>query len=199
MNAVSPSHEEMIDDFTRPANSRTTAQARKHIRKVLRTGALSLHASGRSVGLGAVTAAHVEDNVVVSIPLRDLGERSNVTVLFDRNWNMTSFTEAHLREIDASSGHATIWSDGNLIVDRVVNADEIAPHSGETGTMRHKSSYWSALNSCLSSAGIASWLVAAALVACGATGPVGAVICLIGAGIGVGTASFCARWAWAHR
>lgn len=91
---------------------------------------------------------------------------------------------------DAKGGHATIWVDGEKVVD-----DEFA-NTPENDQVIIPMINWGKLNDCLSSAGIPSWVIAALSagcgVACGATAGAGCVACMVGLGlVGGATIGYC--------
>lgn len=160
--------------------------------QALRSGALSEEVRPSDLLIHQSRSFHMDDFDVVTIPLRDLDAGSALTVAFSSDGDLASWTEARFTEIDEMSGHARIVVDGHVVIDDTVDISAVVTPS------HHGMGFWSALNSCLSSAGVSAWIVAAAGFACGAGGPVGMAICLAGAGIGAGTASYCVRWAITH-
>lgn len=150
---------------------------------------------------GAEVVRVADGPVIARVALDD--EFSNLTLQLNGTSSVAHYAETHVTAIDDESGHVRALQDGVVTVDRIFhNSDapgaDVEEASGEFSTMDHKLGFWRALNRCLSNAGLPAWLVAFAMMACGSN-PVGAVICLIGAGIGVGTAYFCVNWALKHR
>ncbi len=91
---------------------------------------------------------------------------------------------------DEQGGHASIWVDGEKVVDdyfsNVPEGDDVVVPMFS----------WGKFNDCLASAGIASWVIAAlgtaCGVACGATAGAGCVACMVGLGlVGGGTIGYC--------
>lgn len=88
------------------------------------------------------------------------------------------------------SGYATIWVDGNKVVD-----GEFSSPAEDDPIMTPMFS-WGKLNDCLASAGIPAWVIAALStacgVACGATAGGGCVACMVGLGlVGGATIGYC--------
>lgn len=122
---------------------------------------------------------------------------------------MVQTAESHAKTYSDTRGHLTSYTNGQLSFDEdiaaVMRTTQTADgecHTAVPAMMDgaaaapavaagRQAGFWGTLDSCLSSAGVPAWLVAAALVACGSTGPAGVVVCLIGAGIGAGTAYYC--------
>lgn len=133
------------------------------------------------LGRAEVVVDEISGDYIATAKLGD--DYDNISAQVTEAFDIVSYTEAHFTELpEQNGGHALIYQDGELLV------DDFFSNAVSTAS-------WSELNSCLSSAGIAAWLVAAAMVACSASGP-GLVVCLIGAGIGAGTVGYCVRKAF---
>ena len=125
----------------------------------------------------------------IRVPLGgDVDKVSALGVVVAPNGKVTSAAEVIAQQSSEDSGRIAAWNNGEKVADRIVFDHEVA--SSE------KAGFWGTLNKCLSSAGVAGWVVAGLSVACGAacvgTAGAGCVVCLTAAsGIGAGTVSFC--------
>lgn len=180
-----PSPEEST---TLPTGSRDT----EAISVAISSGAIALQVDSDEVDFAASTSTVNEaGETLVMLPLRNIGsEYSNVLVALDESGQILNYAESHFTSYDEKSGHAKIWQDGELTVDGDFS-DEDAPLQ-----TRGVGDAISALNDCLSAAGIPAWVVAAATAVCSFGSLPGYIACLTAAGVGGGTAGYCAAAAW---
>lgn len=184
--AVSVEHGKQV---AKPISS---AQASK-IESAVENGALKLHTNASNLFFdGAKASTNSKGETLVMVPIKNEGmEYSNLSVVFSHKGDIAEYTEWHFVEKTQTSGHVTAWKDGEKVKDEVVSAPE-----GVTGAPRSIGDAVSELNRCLSSAGIPSWIVAAATAVCSLASAPGIIACLTAAGVGGATAGYCVASAW---
>lgn len=171
-------------------------EQREAIDSALARGDISVNTDVENLAVGeAIVAENAENQNLVMIPIKNEGtEYSNLTLVLDENQRILSYSEAHFVEEDSTSGHVTSWTDGEKTLDRTVDASEV-PAEGDPGTEGVPEAI-DRLNDCLSAAGIPAWVVAAATAVCSFGSLPGYIACLTAAGVGGGTAGYCAGEAW---
>lgn len=151
-------------------------------------GLPSVTRAGHDVNLGKAEAWELADGSwYVSAPAS--GENvymATVSATLTPKMQVSQTGEALLVG-DDTGGTATFWVDGEKILDQYFD-------NGEHGISPMFS--WGEFNDCLSSAGIAAWVVAAISaacgIACGATAGVGCLVCMSGLGlVGGSTLGYC--------
>lgn len=129
------------------------------------------------------------EHSAVNIPIKNVGiELSNLTIALDSHKNPIAYAETHLFEQSAESGRLVSWENGVAKTDQTFNASSIVP-------MRGIGEMVSRLSNCLSSHGIAPWIVTAATAVCSFGSIPGLAACLTAIGVGGGTVGWCAGYA----
>lgn len=121
---------------------------------------------------------------------------ASLGLIVDETGSVIESSEVVAKETSHESGHVTVWKDGKREVSQTVTASDSHDSHQRFTAKSSKKGFWGKLNDCLSNAGVASWVIAAAGVACGAacagTAGAGCVVCLTAtAGIATGVASYC--------
>lgn len=141
---------------------------------------------------------------VMWVPLvaSDLESHSGVAAVTGDN-GQTAFLEIAMTPLASNAGRVQIWRDGQAVINKIVNNDgqeitesQLAP--ARVTAIVQAGLSWSRLNSCLSNAGIAAWVIAGLALFCSlpCATIVGCIPC-VGAAIGlVGTAGYCVKKAW---
>lgn len=147
------------------------------------------HSRGLDLRAGRVVQA--DGGLIYSASrVTETGGRT-IAVSLDEDLRATQVTATRLeRTADGDRVRVRTWIDGEPAPSRTLSLD------GAASSNRGVVAWTRALNRCLSSAGISAWVVAAAMVACGIASPAAVVLCLIGVGVGAGTASYCVQYAF---
>jgi hypothetical protein len=198
----------LANKVVEPGSAEAVA-ARKLAEATLRSGQASLH-------LPAGAAADVSrsqvyrlanDATLVRVPISGLTAGSVVGYVFDADRRLTQTIEFQLIEHTPTTGQVRVWLDGRQVLDRQVTENETMAAAnamakasrgqGPSATDARPLGFsFGKFNDCLSSAGVASWTVAAIGIACGGicagTAGAGCIPCLTAAGgVTGGTLWFC--------
>lgn len=150
--------------------------------------------SGEKVDTSTAKAWELDDgNVYVNYSFEgDVEGVSNIGAVVSPEGKVVATAEIIMKASSANSGHVEAWTNGEKTADREVTSDDVA--SSEISAQG--GGFWSKLNDCLSSQGVASWVVAGLGVACSAvcvgTAGAGCVACIAAAaGVTGGAAGYC--------
>ncbi|WP_143195204.1 hypothetical protein [Archangium sp. Cb G35] len=199
---------QIADKVVEPKSAEAVA-ARELAEATHRSGKVTLHLpDGATADVSKAQVYRVDDGgTLVRVPITDMTAGSVVGYVFDANRQLTQTIEIHLIEHTATTGQIRIWLDGRQVLDRKIteNDTKAAANAMATVAMKQKPGSTEAqplgfsfgkFNSCLSSAGVSSWVVASIGIACGAicagTAGAGCIPCLTAAGgVSAGTIWFC--------
>jgi hypothetical protein len=174
--------------------------------------------SGYQYLLGNSVGWRVSDSTsVLQIPVssgQGAEAQSAITVQFDGRGRVEAVIETALQAVSANSGTVAVWRDSHLVLSRLVTVatadsaltsptESVVTKAGPYVSSAKKGNWWAELNSCLSSEGIASWVVAGISIICAAacviTLGIACAICIAAAaGTATTAVSICIRYANNH-
>lgn len=154
---------------------------------------VSASRSGEKIDTSSAQAWELDDgNIYVNYSFdSDVDNVSNIGAVVTPDGDVLATAEIVMTPTSEDAGHVAAWTDGEKTTDRHVSAADASAAATAQG-----GGFWGKLNDCLSSAGVASWVVAGISVACAAacvgTAGVGCVACIAAAaGVTGGTAGYC--------
>ena len=140
----------------------------------------AIASSGLSFALEKSEAWRVDGGLeILRIPVnpgQGVTEQTSVSVFFDSSESLVGTTEFEFTPVSGVSGTVRVWANGELTMDQLVSAPA-AGTKGEVSLQYTRGDWWGNFNECLSSAGIAAWVVTGIAIAC-------AAICIITIGAG---------------
>ncbi|WP_152621866.1 hypothetical protein [Archangium violaceum] len=196
---------QIADKVVDPKSAEAVA-ARELAEATQRSGKVTLHLpDGATADVSKAQVYRVDDGgTLVRVPITDMTAGSVVGYVFDANRQLTQTIELHLIEHTATTGQIRIWLDGRQVLDRKITENDTKAAANAMATVAMKQEpgtrplgfSFGKFNSCLSSAGVSSWVVASIGIACGAicagTAGAGCIPCLTAAGgVSAGTIWFC--------
>ncbi|WPB78707.1 hypothetical protein KYC5002_06020 [Archangium violaceum] len=198
---------QIADKVVDPKSSEAVA-ARELAEATRRSGKVTLHLpDGTAEDVSQAQVYRVDDGgILVRVPITGMTAGSVVGYVFDANRRLTQTIELHLIEHTATTGQVRIWLDGRQVLEREITEKDTKAAANAMATVAMKREpgadarplgfSFGKFNSCLSSAGVSTWVVASIGIACGAicagTAGAGCIPCLTAAGgVSAGTIWFC--------
>lgn len=174
-----------------------TADEQSVIQDSIAEGSLEVFTDESNIDFDAAIVADNEaGEAFVMLPIANEGmEYSNLTVVLNNEQEIASYNETHFFEQSENSGRVIVWQEGEQIRDEVV-VDESNVEDLPVASPAGIGDALSALNDCLSAAGIPAWVITAATAFCSFGSLPAYIACLVAAGVGGGTAGYCAAAAW---
>ncbi len=164
----------------------TSAAAIQTVTDSIESGSVKVNTDLAALDFSRMTQIAANGERHVTIPLAVGGTPfSTLQLVVDRDNEVTDYSEVHFTEYTPDSGHVTKWSKDQVVLDQDFTA------ATDRAIKRGIGDAIGELNSCLSSAGIPAWMIAAVIVACKPIMGPGLAACLVAGGVGAATAAYC--------
>lgn len=169
-----------LSSLTQDVNEKEKNQLLKKTRELLKEGSITnfpeeTKAEYKESVVRKYETEDKEIRYIVTVPLHGgkIEKLSTVTIEYDQNINYVDTTEILISDVDETYGNVTVYKLGKKLLDQNINKEE----GNEI-----QASFWSCLNNCLASQGIAGWTITALSIACGlacaGTAGLGCIVCL---------------------
>jgi hypothetical protein len=187
--------EDELETVVGNVKTATSQHAKPLIEAAKRAGYAPL--SGLEQDFSQATVSQLDGADFVTVPLTGTNLQDVTHVSYVVKDGVTTTVEMVATVTDESHAAFKMWQDGSLVRDVVILDPELASQ-GERATITSASLNWSKLNSCLTNAGISTWVIATLGAACGVacffTVGLGCVGCLAAVvGFGSGTIAGCVK------
>lgn len=197
-------------ELDRPSRGKERKSIRA-VAKAIRSGEVTVHLGDNQLDFNGARAALTDDGgIIATVPITgSVVEPSNVSVITNARGTIRRVIETQYLPLDRvdslpSAGRVTMWVDGRLTTDRMVDdagnewdpaADPITRSGADTVELVWS---FSKFKKCLNRQGVSAWVVAAISVACSAicvgTAGTACAICIAAAGsVTATTITYCIR------